>query len=47
MIIKCLYWFLKLIQPTKGGFDKFYINIYTFLYMIITKCPYSSYHGTQ
>ena len=31
VITKCLYWFLKVIQPAKGGLDKYYINIYTFL----------------
>ena len=30
-------WLLKFIQPALGGLDKFYIIIYTFLYMIITK----------
>ena len=28
---------MKIIQPLSGGLDKFYIIIYTFLYMIIIK----------
>ena len=30
-------WLLRFIQPALGGLDKFYIIIYTFLYMMITK----------
>ena len=29
----------KFIQSTLGGLDKFYIIIYTFLYMMITRYP--------
>ena len=47
MITKCLYWFLKFIHSVKGGLDKFYINIYTFLCMMITKCSHTNYDGTQ
>ena len=32
-------WFLKYIQPAKAKLDKSYINIYTFLCMMITKHP--------
>ena len=37
MIITKDQWLLKFIQPALGGLDKFYIIIYTFLYMMITK----------
>ena len=37
MIITKEQWFLKIIQPSSGGLDKFYIIIYTFWYMMITK----------
>lgn len=30
-------WFWKIIQPLTGGLDKFYIIIYIFLYIMITK----------
>ena len=30
-------WLLKFIQPAWGGLDKFYILIYRFLCMMITK----------
>ena len=32
MIIKCFYWFLKVIQPVKDELNKYYINIYIFIY---------------
>ena len=34
--------FLKFSQPAW-----FYINIYKFLYMMIAKCPHTSYDWTQ
>ena len=34
-----IQWFLKIIQPAKNGLNKFYINIYIFLCMMITKSP--------
>ena len=34
-ITKCSYWFLKVIQPAKDELDKYYINIYIFLYICL------------
>ena len=47
MITKCSYSLLKFIQPAFSKLDKFYINIYTFLYIMITKCPHTSYDESQ
>ena len=35
VITKYPYWFLTVIQPAKGRLDKYYINIYTFLYIYL------------
>ena len=35
VITKCFYYFWKIIQFAKGGLDKYYINIYTFLYIYL------------
>ncbi len=46
MLTEYPYWFLTFIQLSFGGLNKFYINNYIFLCMMIIKCLHTCYDET-